>query len=84
MTIIKNKMINELSTLKQIADKTDDAILKRQCEDVAMTLQEVLNHMEYHTHIEQHCNYYNEAVNMLDGFDFDKYDYEFTVVRSEK
>ena len=84
MKILKDKMINELNTLKQLSDKTDDMILKKQCEDVAMTLQEVLNHMEYHTYIEKHCNFYCEAVDMLDGFDFDKYDYEFTVVRSEK
>jgi len=84
MKIIKNKMINELNTLKQLSDKTDDVILRKQCKDVAMTLQEVLNHMEYHTHIEKHCNFYCEAVDMLDGFDFDKYNYEFTVVRSEK
>ena len=84
MKILKDKMINELATLKQLSYKTDDIILKKQCEDIAITLQEVLNHMEYHTHTEQHCNYYVEAVNMLDGFDFNKYDYEFTVVRSEK
>lgn len=84
MKALKNKMVNEISTLKQISDKTDDMILKKQCEDIAMTLDEILNHIEYHTHLEQHCNHYVEAVNMLDTLDFDKYDYEFTVARSEK
>ena len=83
MKQIVNKMKIEIANCEAIADKTNDDNIQRDCKAIAVTLGQLIEQIELQTK-EKHCNFYVDAINMMDSLDFNKYDYEINVMGVEK